>query len=349
MQDNRHAPSRPEGATHGAAAPRRTSPAGSGTNVNRAVPATSPARDHILVLGRRGAGKSVFLARLYERLWNSKGDIHMAAVDGQAHVGLLSQIDQMGRRRWPEPTRSFSNQGFDFNYHGERIRLSAPDYSGELLHRAFMNGQRDDPEVRQLLDSIDRAAAVIVLVDPQVAIEGDVETRSEQDFGLVAAVRRIRESPDGDFVPVAITLTKCDLYRDDIESAGGPGKYMRKHYKNLCRAVFRKGSKGTVFACAAVRTRKDDAGKPVPDMARSPRGLVEPLEYCLESLHRHRELAEELRQRGVLAAEASAAAMRSREAEKRATRFSNAVLVGSLVLAAAVIGVLVWVLVGARR
>jgi hypothetical protein len=309
----------------------------------------APVRDHILILGRRGAGKSVFLARLYERLWNSKGDIHMAAIDGQAHVAMLSQIDQMAKRRWPEPTRSFHPLEFDFAYHGERLKLSAPDYSGELLHRAFMGGQRDDPEVRQLLQAIDRAAAVIVLVDPQVPLEGDVETRSEQDFGLVAAVKRIRESPDGDFVPVAIMLSKCDLYRDDIESAGGPGKYMRKHYKNLCRAVFRKGSKGTVFACAAVRTRSDDSGKAVPDVGRSPRGLVEPLEYCLESLHRHRELADELRQRRVLASEASAAARRSQRAEQRATLFLNAVLVGSLVLAAAVIGVLVWVLAGARR
>jgi hypothetical protein len=348
MQEHEHASPRSNGVTHPAAAPRRD------LNLTdarmRPGPADpAPARDHILILGRRGAGKSVFLARLYERLWNSKGDIHMAAVDGQAHVALLSRIDQMGKRRWPEPTKSFSSLGFDVTYHGERLRLSATDYSGELLHRAFMGGDRRDPDVQQLLDSIDRAAAVIVLVDPQVALEGDIETRSEQDFGLVAAVKRIRESPDGEFVPVAITLTKCDLYRDDIESTGGPGKYMRKHYKNLCRAVFRKGSKGTVFACAAVRTRKDDTGKPVPDMARSPRGLVEPLEYCLESLHRHRELAEELRQRGALAAEASAAAMRAQKAEQRATRFSNAVLVGSLGLAAAVIGVLVWVVAGTGR
>lgn len=309
-----------------------------------------PVRDHLLVLGRRGAGKSVFMARLYERLWNStKSDLHMAAAEGKTHVALLAAAEQMAKRRWPESTRSFSAHSFAFSYCGDSVKLVMPEYPGELLHRAFMEGTSDDADVRELLDAIDRAAAVIVLVDPQVALEGDIETRSEQDFGLVAAIQRIRQSPGGDFVPIAITLTKCDLFRDEIESAGGPGRYMRRHYKNLCRAVFRKGSKGTVFATAAVRTKREDSGDAIPDMARSPRGLLDPIEYCLESLHRHQELAVELRQRGMLAAEASAAARRAQDAERRAVTFSNAVLVGSLLLAAAVIGVLVWVLMGGVR
>ena len=310
---------------------------------------TPPVRDHILVLGRRGAGKSVFLARLYERLWTSKSDLHMAAVDGRSHMALLAQAEQMGKRRWPEPTKSFSSPTFVFTYCGEKTKLVLPDYPGELLHRAFMEGANQDDEVRRLFEAIDRAAAVIVLVDPQVALQGDLESRSEQDFGLVAAVQRIRTSPGGEFVPIAITLTKCDTFRDEIEAAGGPGKYMRKHYKNLCRAVFRKGSKGTVFACAAVRARQDDVGNPRPSMSRSPKGLVDPVEYCLESLHRHRELAAEFRQRGALAAEASAAANRAQAAERRAVNFSNAVLIGSLVLAAAVVSVLAWVLMGGGR
>ena len=103
-----------------------------------------------------------------------------------------------------------------------------------------------------------------------------------------------------------------------------------------------------MFACSAVGLKRDGLGKEVPDLTKPPRGLIEPLEYCLEALHRNRALLEETRSREALAVEAEAAARRVADEERRAASMSNAVLFGSLALAGLVIAVLVYVVVVRR-
>jgi hypothetical protein len=284
----------------------------------------------------------VFLARLYERLWNSKEAMHMAAVDGRTHVALLSQISDMSKRRWPAATDAISEFAFDVTYRDEIFAMTAPDYPGEVFRRAFMGGDPNEPAVRELLDNIDRAAAVIVLVDPHVASEGDILTMSEQDFGLVAAIKRIRDSAGAEHVPVAITLTKCDRFREEIESAGGPGKYIRTHYMNLCRVVFRKGSRGTVFACSAVTVKRDGMGNEVPDISKPPRGLVEPLQYCLEALQVGRELVKVRERAERTAVKAAEAALEVQKAERKERMLSTgALLFTCLFIATAVVVVVI--------
>lgn len=333
--------------------PRPKAAGGFGTTPPPPPPAVIPApggiaspssvkRDRILILGRRKAGKSVFLARLYERLWNSKDTLHMAAVDGRTHVALLSQISDMSKRRWPAATEGISEFAFDVTYRDEIFAMTAPDYPGEVFRRAFMGGDPNEPAVRELLDNIDRAAAVIVLVDPHVASEGDILTMSEQDFGLVAAIKRIRDSAGAEHVPVAITLTKCDRFREEIESVGGPGKYIRTHYMNLCRVVFRKGSRGTVFACSAVTVKRDGMGNEVPDISKPPRGLVEPLQYCLEALQLGRELVKVRERAERTAVKAAEAALEVQKAERKERMLSTgALLFTSLFIATAVVIVVI--------
>lgn len=306
------------------------------------APPSQGRRDRILILGRRKAGKSVFLARLYERLWNSKDAMHMAAVDGRTHVALLTQISEMSKRRWPAATDGISEFTFDVTYRDEVFSMTAPDYPGEVFRRAFMGGNPNEAAVRELLDNIDRAAAVIVLVDPHVASEGDILTMSEQDFGLVAAIKRIRDSAGAEHVPVAITLTKCDRFREEIESAGGPGKYIRTHYMNLCRVVFRKGSQGTVFACSAVTVKRDGLGNEVPDISKPSRGLIEPLQYCLDALQVGREKVKARARAERTAAKAAEAAREVEKSEQRERMLSTGVLVFTgLFIAVAVLVVVV--------
>jgi hypothetical protein len=244
-------------------------------------------RDRIIVLGRRRSGKTVFLARLYERLWTSRGEIHMAAVDGQTHLGLLSQLDAMEKKRWPASTETMSHFKIDITYRGEKFLMVALDYPGEVFRRAFMEGS-DEPAVRELLENIDRAAAAIVLVDPGVMFEGDRIEQADQDFGLVAAIKRMRDWPGAESIPVALTLTKCDRYRDELDEAGGISRFVKDKYSNLYRCAFQRGRQGMAFACAAVRSKKDGLGREIPDLSKPPKGLIEPLQYCLEHMRARR-------------------------------------------------------------
>ena len=63
-------------------------------------------RDRVVVLGRRGAGKTVYLARLYEAGWNSTDPrgLRMMAVEGRTHSRMMTVIDSLKRGEWPAAT-----------------------------------------------------------------------------------------------------------------------------------------------------------------------------------------------------------------------------------------------------
>ena len=297
-------------------------------------------RDRIIVLGRRRSGKTVYLARLYERLWTSRGEMHMAAVDGQTHLGLLAQLDAMEKKRWPASTETLSHFTIDITYKGEKFLMVAFDYPGEVFRRAFMEGS-DEPAVRELLDNLDRAAAAIVLVDPGVVFGGDRIEQADQDFGLVAAIKRIREWPGAESVPVAITLTKCDRFREELDNAGGIAQFVKERYSNLHRTAFQGGRRGMVFACSAVSSKKDGLGREIPDLSKPPKGLIEPLQYCLEHMRARRvQLGRQEQQRAIRQAHD---AMQAAEAEAdRRMSVLTAWLVGGGLLVVALGGIIAW-------
>jgi hypothetical protein len=303
----------------------------SGSQPAQPPPVSAPLlRDRIIVLGRRRSGKTVYLARLYERLWRSKGEIHMSAVDGQTHLGLLTQMDAMNKKRWPASTETLSHFRIDVTYQGEKFLMVALDYPGEVFRRAFMEGS-DEPAVRELLDNVDRAAAVIVLIDPGVEFEGDLVEQADQDFGLVAAIKRIREWPGAETVPVAITLTKCDKYRAEIEAFGGLVRFVKERYTNLYRVAFDGGRTGLVFACSAVRAKKDGLGRDVPDLSKPPKGLIEPIESCLKALRtrrseQHRQVRLEVARRAMKEIEIAEA-----EADRKMSTLTGWLIGGGIV------------------
>lgn len=255
-----------------AARPRRSgpvAPAGS----NRTV------RDRIVVLGRRKAGKTIFLARLYEQLWRSTDTVHMRAIDGNDHLFFMETIRVLSERVWPPATGSSTRIPLEVTLDGKPRTLVSLDYSGEVFKRAFLE-QVSDPDTEELLDHLDRAAAVILLVDPGLVLHGTPEQIAEDEFGMTAAVRRIRQGPGGSHIPIALVLTKLDAHGRVVRECGGLVGFVKTHLFPLLRALHRV----RVFGCVAVRTRPDAMGQPRPDPATPALGLLEPLEHCLRAM-----------------------------------------------------------------
>lgn len=243
--------------------------------------AAKPAhRDRIVVLGRRRAGKTIFLARLYERLWRSETSLHMRTVEGNDHVFFMETLRVLSERVWPPATGGSTRIRMEVSA-GSLVRsLSVLDYSGEVFKRAFLEGTTSDPDAMELLEHLDRAAAVILLVDPGVALTGTPEEVAEDEFGMTAAVRRIRRSPGGSHIPIALVLTKLDLHGRVVRECGGLVAFVKRHLFPLLRALHRV----RVFGCVAVRSRPDAMGVMRPDPDTPASGVVEPLEFCLQRM-----------------------------------------------------------------
>lgn len=247
------------------------------------------------MLGRRRAGKTVFLARLYEALWKGctlvdgrlllegetaegGGRVTMScrATSGGSHAHFMKVIDELRAGRWPAATVGNSYAELVVAYGGRERILTALDYPGEVFRKAFMSDSVE-ADAQELLSAIDRAAAVILLVDPSVVADGG-DAAHEDTFGLAQAAARIRASNDGAGVPIAVVLTKADVNKALLREAGGVRAFAHRHFAQILRCAERS----SVFASAAVRTTPNTLGRSVPRADKPPENVVEPLRYCLE-------------------------------------------------------------------
>jgi hypothetical protein len=259
-------------------------------------------RDRFIILGHRRAGKTVFLARLYEALWNGcviLGDevrprgtpvpagIEAASMSchadtGPMHILLMKVIDELGSGRWPSATLGTSHGNLIVTRNGRKREMRTFDYPGEVFRRAFMEDS-DDTDALQLRENIDRAAGVVMLVDPGLELQSKEDAR-EDSFGLFLAARRIRQSPGGSDVPIALVMTKCDdsLNRMLVTEAGGAVAFASRRFPQLLETLGRV----RIYAANAVRTRKDALGKVIPSVRKPPSFIVQPIHDCLRDLER---------------------------------------------------------------
>jgi len=291
-----------------------------------------PIRDRIVILGRRRAGKTIFLARLYEALWQgckmidgrvvAKGEpvagrnaVEMScrSLSGSAHAHFMQIVEELRAGKWPSATVGNSYADIVVSNGGRDHVVTALDYPGEVFRKAFMLDS-EESDALELRAAVDRAAAAILLIDPAVVSAGGAEAQ-EDIFGLTQAAMRIRKSEGGDMIPIAIVFTKCDMNAAFLKEAGGVRKFAEKHFAPLFRGIERT----SVFPCAAVRVVQNSLGKQVPRADKPPENVVEPLRYCLDFLERSVDIkrvkvAREQRAEAVRAAEASEVAARKRSA-----------------------------------
>jgi len=252
-----------------------------GASASAAASEAAVTRDRIVILGRRGAGKTVFMARLYEQLWKRREGLMARALDGVAHQRFMETLSGMQGGAWPEATLAQSWSDLEVRYGNKLWTMRLLDYPGEVFRRAFVENASDEA-ARMLRSHVDAAAAVLLLIDPVAALEGSVEAAVDAEFGMSEALRRVRANAGECDVPVALILTKCDVALPHVRAAGGSREFVEKHLPGLVR----DGGLFRVFAASAVRSRADALGQPRPATEKDALGIVEPLQWCLKRLVR---------------------------------------------------------------
>ena len=213
-----------------------------------------------MILGRRNAGKTIYLARLYELCWGGQdvSGIHMMAREGSMHVRLMQVLAELERGEWPQATGAGRQETFvfDVTFDGKVVPLVTIEYGGEDFTSAFVADENSEV-AEALRDHVDRAIAVLILADPLVALQGEAEEASDDDYGMVRAIQRIRDMPGGKTVPIVMMLTKWDERIQMVSAEGGMEAFVHRWYANL----FRVSKQLKIFTCAAVRTRTDARGR----------------------------------------------------------------------------------------
>lgn len=306
-----------------------------------ALPSAAPPveRDCVLILGRRRAGKTIFLSTLYAMLWKSSGGLTMKALSGATHKALIGVVNQLKHGQWPEATLGARQMEFELNDHHHKRLLVALDYSGEDFRRAFVDEDHQSNEVKKLLHYLDRAMAVILLMDASVAVKDDPDESVDDDFGMVQAVERLRNWPGGENVPVVLAMTKADRNRKVLLAAGTMREFVQRHYPALLRTC----PKLSIFAVSAVQEHRDEQGVRRPKRDSSPVNLEKPLLHCLEQL-RKRETEKQRRERERAVQEAELALVRQEEARVHAQNRRAAFIVAAILIVGMCVCALIWFL-----
>jgi len=249
--------------------------------------ASNPVRDRIVVIGRRAAGKTIYLAELYHQLWKSRDGFCMKALSGRSHKELMAVHETLCQGQWPAATdrTTVLQMEFEVQYRSQSRILVGLDYAGEVFRDAFVNDDTDSAPAKALISHIDRALAVILLIDPAVAVSNDADAMIDDDYGIVQAIQRIRDWPGGEDVPLVLLLTKADQNRKLFKNKKATRQFIEAHYPAMMRTL--KHFK--VFHVSAVQATTGGDGKSCPESEWVPQNLLESLKYCLDCLHADEE------------------------------------------------------------
>lgn len=251
-------------------------------------------RDRIVLLGQPQSGKTVYLARLYDLYFRSPPNsfLSMRTLNGQVHLKLMELVDAMDQGFWPAATGGITYVDLEIRYRGERFEVVSLDYPGEVFSKAFLLGKRD-ADCLELIEHLDRAAGIIMMIDPSVVANRSRVKAAETEFGMTAAIRYVKDRRDGLGVPVALLFTKLDRNEQLLRSAGG----LRGFAETYCAHILSEVPGLKLFSSAAVREEIGPGGRSRPCLRKRSIGLENAFLYCLDVLVRTR-LRDRERERG---------------------------------------------------
>jgi len=241
-------------------------------------------RDRIVILGRRSAGKTVYLSLLYDLFWKSKGDFSMKAVNGTNHLEFIRIASDLRKGIWPAATQTFSQAFIEVTYKYQKKIVVLLDYPGEVFTEAFVKDVESE-NTRILLDHIDHAEAIILLVDPAHVVTDDVNVSVDNDYGLLQALDRVLNWAEGDTVPIVLVLTKIDESRKIINENKGTAAFVMKYFPKLVN----RAMNFRVCTASSVQVEKGKDGRTVPKKSFKSKNLEKPLLYCFDVVDSNEE------------------------------------------------------------
>ena len=167
----------------------------------------------------------------------------METSSGKTHLALLNIVAEMGeQRRWPAATEEATYLDFQITWQGHAFTMVSLDYPGEVFRKAFVE-QVEDPNTVELIDHVQRAAGVILLIDPKVlgftwVTEFPLFEYSETEKRFVSTHHPftspvLEEVPFIETDPGKVHARAYDLVLNGSEIGGGSIRIHRKEVQAL--------------------------------------------------------------------------------------------------------------------
>jgi hypothetical protein len=247
----------------------------------------TPAR-FVSILGRSGAGKTIYLGFLIDML--TKGTQNLRGLP-HGSFSLATQqetVYALENRRFPEKTPSESDSWQWVHCevsHVKRPRrfvdIMTPDFAGESIAQEIEH-ENSYPLIRSV---VSRSEALLILFDSNAARD---EARDEDFFAmkLMSYIARVQKGKARRWrrlnVPIAIVLTKSDSCPEAMDDPAG---FAAANLPGLVQACQRSFSRFQFFAAGVVGSSAvatDGYGRRMHiPLHTEVRGIMEPLEWIM--------------------------------------------------------------------
>lgn len=215
--------------------------------------------DRISIFGIAQSGKSVFLASLYNYLWNGDRGLSGRALHGNDHHHLLADFDMLASGRWIDATNR--NRSFDLTikFGKTKATLSSIDYPGEVFTDVFYRKRIDTEERIQLWNQMQSTMAAIILIDPeQVAENFEEGRRLDVEFTGIEVAEHLASRGMADHLVVC--LTKRNQNKALVKAHGGPQEFVKRFLPRLLSAA----PDAPVLHISAIGASADDDDRRLP-------------------------------------------------------------------------------------
>jgi hypothetical protein len=251
----------------------------------------TPAR-FVSILGRSGAGKTIYLGFLIDML--TKGTQNLRGLP-HGSFSLATQqetVYALENRRFPEKTASESDSWQWVHCEVSHVKkpkrfvdIMTPDFAGEAIEQEI-EYENTYPLIRSV---VSRSEALLILFDSNSARDN---ARDEDFFAmkLMSYIAKIQGKSNGRRwrklrVPISIVLTKADSCPEAMDN---PAAFAAANLPGLVQACERNFSQYEFFAAGVVGSSTiavDGYGRRMHlPLHTEVRGIMEPLEWIMKSM-----------------------------------------------------------------
>lgn len=162
------------------------------------------------MVGHSGAGKTSFMAGLYQYVGEDQDGYGIASKNDSQKSHLKKMANDLSRGKYPAGTDIQQKYSFAFTVAGhELMPFNWIDYRGGIL----LSEEPDDADMNKFMKAISNADALVVFLDGEKLIQPGSKWNMEYDI-LISCIENSLSVTHSSWFPISFVITKCDLIPD---------------------------------------------------------------------------------------------------------------------------------------
>lgn len=203
---------------------------------------------NVMMIGHSGAGKTTYMAAMYNALYNGIHGFSINSESKKLHKQLTLIANKIQEGYYPSATDIHKIYHFNLLYDGEEVLpFTWYDYRGGAL----LQQKKGSKEVRELDEKICNSNALIIFFDGEKIMRNDYQVQKEYRRTQLFIQRAISNLKEDTSFPISLVVTKGDTPGLDINKSP-----MIRHFNRMMKAMSENEKITGLFTTTVINERQ---------------------------------------------------------------------------------------------